>query len=181
MHRGDNQTIEIIDVNIGLEHDINISGTPRVIIPYDLAYQFVVRHRPCSQRRTRYRGAYSGETGQLSGNGTFDLGLIETLVAYQFSIEIQVRREEILDQLLANAEALLEQGAKDYINNPRGLSIKNGKVTVSKLYKWFAYDFGNSEKGVIEHLLAYASPEQAKKLKQIGSISDTEYDWSLNE
>ena len=81
----------------------------------------------------------------------------------------------------SNAEALLEQGAKDYINNPRGLYIKNGKVTVSKLYKWFAYDFGNSEKGVIEHLLTYASPEQAKKLKQIGSISDTEYDWSLNE
>ncbi|NNF78196.1 MAG: DUF547 domain-containing protein, partial [Rhizobiales bacterium] len=54
------------------------------------------------------------------------------------------------------AQAQLERAASDFINSPRGLTIKNGKATVSKLYEWFAYDFGNSEKGVIKHLTRYA-------------------------
>ena len=79
------------------------------------------------------------------------------------------------------AEAQLERAASDFINSPRGLSIKNGKATVSKLYEWFAYDFGNSEKGVIKHLQRYATPDRAAALKISGRISDTAYDWSLNE
>ncbi len=79
------------------------------------------------------------------------------------------------------ADAQLDQAARDYINSPRGLSINNGKATVSKIYQWFAYDFGNSEKGVVKHLLRYADPQRAAALKQAGRIADTEYDWSLNE
>lgn len=80
-----------------------------------------------------------------------------------------------------NTETLLEQGAKAYINSPRGMQIEKGKLTVSSIYKWFAYDFGNSEKGIIKHLSNYASPQNLEKLKTIQKISDTEYDWSLNE
>ncbi len=80
-----------------------------------------------------------------------------------------------------NTESLLEKGAKDYINSPRGLVIENGKVNVSKIYKWFAHDFGNSEKGIIKHLVKYATPERAAALKEIGTISGTTYDWQLNE
>lgn len=81
----------------------------------------------------------------------------------------------------ANTEALLEEGAKTYINSPRGFYIDDGELIVSSIYKWFAYDFGNSEKGVIDHLIKYASPENAEKLKSFKKISDTDYDWSLNE
>ncbi len=79
------------------------------------------------------------------------------------------------------AQAQLDRAASDYVNSPRGLTIKNGKATVSKLYEWFAYDFGNSEQGVIKHLLRYATPDRAAALKMSGRISDTAYDWSLNE
>ena len=79
------------------------------------------------------------------------------------------------------ANAQLDQAARDYINHPRGLTVRQGKATVSKIYSWFAYDFGNSEKGVIKHLLRYASPERAAALKKAGGISNTAYDWSLNE
>jgi len=81
----------------------------------------------------------------------------------------------------ANTEKLLEDGAKAYINNPRGFEIKNGELEVSSIYKWFAYDFGNSEKGVIKHLKKYASPENVAELEKVQKISDTHYDWSLNE
>ncbi len=39
----------------------------------------------------------------------------------------------------------LDKAARACINNPRGLNINNGKVTVSKIHSWFAHDFGNSE------------------------------------
>jgi len=80
-----------------------------------------------------------------------------------------------------NTNALLEQMAYDYINSPRGVSIKNGKVTVSKIYSWFAYDFGNSEKAILKHLIQYASSATAAELMRIGKLSSTAYDWSLNE
>ena len=80
-----------------------------------------------------------------------------------------------------NTEALLDRLASDYINSPRGLSIRNGRVTVSKIYKWFAYDFGNSEAGVLQHLAQYATPERRAQLQQIGRIANSQYDWGLNE
>ncbi|MEM7428169.1 MAG: DUF547 domain-containing protein [Pseudomonadota bacterium] len=80
-----------------------------------------------------------------------------------------------------NVNALLDKAARAYVNHPRGLSVRNGKVTVSKIYQWFAYDFGNSEKGVIRHLAKYATPERAAALKKAGKISETVYDWSINE
>lgn len=81
----------------------------------------------------------------------------------------------------ANTEKLLNQGAKAYINHPRGFKISDGDLIVSSIYKWFAYDFGNSEKGIIEHLIKYATPENAAMLKSIKGISDTNYDWTINE
>ena len=81
----------------------------------------------------------------------------------------------------ANTQTLLEEGAKAYINSPRGFKINNGKLEVSSIYKWFAYDFGNSEKGVIAHLKQYATPANKAKLEKVKKISDTDYDWSLNE
>ena len=79
-----------------------------------------------------------------------------------------------------NANKLLTIGARQYINSPRGVLIKGNDVQVSKIYDWFAYDFGNSEKGVLKHLQKYAKPKLAKELRRIGRIDDTEYDWDLN-
>ncbi len=81
----------------------------------------------------------------------------------------------------ASVDDMLTAGAKQYVNSPRGLSIRNGRVTVSKIYSWFAYDFGNSKEGVMRHLLKYASAERAHQLKTAGDIHDTRYDWALNE
>ncbi|MEM8775536.1 MAG: DUF547 domain-containing protein [Pseudomonadota bacterium] len=80
-----------------------------------------------------------------------------------------------------NVESLLDELAKAYLNHPRGLKIEDGEVTVSSIFQWFAYDFGNSEKAVIEHIAKYAPEEKAKALLEIGEIADAEYDWSLNQ
>ena len=81
----------------------------------------------------------------------------------------------------ADLEAQLEAGASDYINNPRGFSVKNGSVVASKIYTWFKADFGGSAKGVLAHAMKYAKPELAAALKAAGDISDYAYDWRLND
>ena len=79
------------------------------------------------------------------------------------------------------ADKLLTDLAIDYVNNPRGVSIESGEITVSKIYKWFAYDFGNSQENILLHLSKYARPELKADLKRIGRITDSRYNWLLNE
>lgn len=75
----------------------------------------------------------------------------------------------------------LDRAARAYVNDPRGVSMERGRVTVSKIYNWFHEDFGSSEVRVIEHLKRYAEPDLARRLDRLGRIDGTVYDWSLND
>lgn len=81
----------------------------------------------------------------------------------------------------ANLEALLEQGARDYVNHARGATLDDGDLTVSSLYVWFEDDFGGDEAGVIRHLRKYAGPALARQLRDVTRIDDHAYDWALND
>ena len=80
-----------------------------------------------------------------------------------------------------NTEELLDAGARAYVNHPRGVEFMDDDfLIVSSIYKWYAADFGGTEKSVIEHLVKYADKALAARLRKfVGSI-DYEYDWSLN-
>lgn len=80
----------------------------------------------------------------------------------------------------SSLDARLDVAAKAYINSPRGVTIANGAITVSKIYDWFIADFGHDEKSVLAHLAKYAAPALRKKLSAIGKIDDVAYDWRLN-
>jgi hypothetical protein len=80
-----------------------------------------------------------------------------------------------------NLDTLLEKTARDFINHPRGVSLINNRLQVSSLYFWFEEDFGASEKGIIQHLRKYLSPENLKKLDAAQKGIRHQYDWSLNE
>jgi hypothetical protein len=79
-----------------------------------------------------------------------------------------------------NAEKLMNDGAVAYVNHPRGVTVKDGRVVVSSIYAWFDEDFGGTEAGVLDHLRRYAKPALAAKLKGRDSYSDDDYDWKLN-
>jgi hypothetical protein len=81
----------------------------------------------------------------------------------------------------ANMEALLEAGAKAYVNHPRGAKVSGGKLVVSSIYVWFKEDFGGNDAGVIAHLKRYANAELAKALEGVSVIASDDYDWALNE
>lgn len=81
----------------------------------------------------------------------------------------------------ARLEEMLEQGARDYVNHPRGAELLDESFgVVSSIYTWFQEDFGGNEAGVIEHLRRYAGPELAEALRSFEGSLDYEYDWSLN-
>jgi hypothetical protein len=77
-----------------------------------------------------------------------------------------------------NINRLLAQTGRDYVNHPRGVSVSDGRITASKIYSWYAGDFGG--KGRLKaHWSSLASPEKAALIAD-ARISGYEYDWSIN-
>jgi len=80
-----------------------------------------------------------------------------------------------------NLERLLNQGAFEYINHPRGVTVSTNGLLVSSLYEWFIDDFGGSEEAVLEHLSTYAKPWLKQQIESISKIDRYRYDWALND
>ena len=77
-------------------------------------------------------------------------------------------------------DAELTQAAHAFINHPRGVAVQDGKLTVSKIYQWYADDFGGTDAKIIAHLRKYAAPALAKQLSHMAHIDAYQYDWQLN-
>lgn len=71
-----------------------------------------------------------------------------------------------------NLEAMLEQRTRRFVNDPKYNSIAAGKATVSRIFEWYAADFGD--------LRAFLYRYTKVKL-EAGAIGFAEYDWNLND
>lgn len=74
----------------------------------------------------------------------------------------------------------LDVAARAYINHPRGVTPVEGGVEVSRIYRWFREDFGDSEAGVIDHILQFADADLAMHIRKTRNIRGHKYDWALN-
>ncbi|MGK2740967.1 DUF547 domain-containing protein [Tepidicaulis sp. LMO-SS28] len=81
----------------------------------------------------------------------------------------------------AGLDARLDAAARAYIASARGARLESGKLIVSRIYDWYAEDFGDSDEAVIAHLMNYAEEDFKSALGRVSRISDYEYDWSLND
>ncbi len=79
-----------------------------------------------------------------------------------------------------SAGAMLDEGARAYVNHPRGARFNSWGLIVSSVYHWYKEDFGGTDAGVIAHLKKFASPPLAERLEKVREIYDHEYDWDLN-
>ena len=80
-----------------------------------------------------------------------------------------------------NTETMLDLAAVEFINHPRAVQVKYGKLRLSSIYNWYKIDFGGTDASVIDHLRQYAKNPLANQLDNIDSIdNDDHYDWSLN-
>jgi len=80
----------------------------------------------------------------------------------------------------AGLQQALDAAARAYVNDPRGVTISNGRIRVSRIYDWFIEDFGGDEAGILRHLARYAEPGLKSRLSAASALSGTQYDWSLN-
>jgi hypothetical protein len=79
-----------------------------------------------------------------------------------------------------NTDALLEKGAREFINHPRGVAIQKGKLQVSSIYVWFQEDFGRDAEELMERWQQYAEPSLADALEKYQGGLTHDYDWRLN-
>lgn len=81
----------------------------------------------------------------------------------------------------ASLQKDLDAAARAYINQTRGVTVTSKGLKVSEIYNWFEVDFGGSKDSVIQHLLKYAEPDLAAKIRANPKIVGYQYDWSLND
>lgn len=80
----------------------------------------------------------------------------------------------------ANTESLLDRGAREYVNHPRGARVAGDSLVLSSIYSWFESDF-SPDGGVLPHLRRYADPDLAARLKGRDRAQEHRYDWTLND
>jgi len=80
-----------------------------------------------------------------------------------------------------NMDALLEKGAREYVNHPRGVRFAGDRLYLSSIYDWFQADFGGSDEAVLRHVQQYAAPEVVGRLKGFHGKISYDYDWRINE
>lgn len=79
----------------------------------------------------------------------------------------------------SNVDALLESNARDYVNHARGVSVDRGRITASRIYSWYAADFGGRG-NLKSHWQQFAAPDHAVSIRD-ASIGRFVYDWTLND
>lgn len=75
----------------------------------------------------------------------------------------------------------LDEAAREFVNNPQNVSVENGKLYLSSIFKWYKRDF---PKDIPAFLQQYAEADLAQQLQaakdgKYHKLYQT-YDWSLN-
>lgn len=74
----------------------------------------------------------------------------------------------------ANLERDLDKQTRAFVNNAKFNTITTKKASVSKIFEWYAVDFGKDLKA---YLNKYSTTQLGKKAK----VNYVEYDWALNK
>jgi hypothetical protein len=87
----------------------------------------------------------------------------------------------LLEEAYAGAtiDAALARNARAYVNHRRGVAVTDRRITASKIYSWYADDFGG-ERQLKTHWQAFAVPELAAQIAG-AAIGSYVYDWSIND
>ncbi len=82
-----------------------------------------------------------------------------------------------------NQDRLMEEGARIYLNHPRGIKADGRRLVISSIFDWFSVDFGENEADILDFIDEYRDVDQL--LSGIGRSRENvairyDYDWSLN-
>ncbi|MCH9690910.1 MAG: DUF547 domain-containing protein [Gammaproteobacteria bacterium] len=80
-----------------------------------------------------------------------------------------------------NTNEQLDELAERFINQKKGLEIQEDTLWLSKIYSWYASDFGPGQKGLMQHLMRYVNPQKHQALSQFSGSFKYQYNWDLND
>ena len=69
-------------------------------------------------------------------------------------------------------EKLLDAQTRAFVNNTKYNTIAETDLTLSKIFEWYAVDFGNVATFIANHANTKVSPS--------ANVSYNEYNWALN-
>ena len=78
-----------------------------------------------------------------------------------------------------NLDELLDAGMHSYLNHMRGVSINEGKLTLSSIFEWYMDDFGHDGDEVLAYLMRHLPPKLSEQLGETSKY-ETAYDWKVN-
>lgn len=76
--------------------------------------------------------------------------------------------------------ARMTAATRRYLASPFGARVTKGKLSLSKIFDWYAADFGGKEK-VRAFALAHLSKEARQTLTDTFEIAFFDYNWTLNQ
>ena len=79
-----------------------------------------------------------------------------------------------------NVEQMLEEGARKFINHPRGVLVEADKATISSIFKWYKTDFGNNSDEIKQYILAYLDDDKKPAFEAVRRVT-YDFDWQLNQ
>jgi hypothetical protein len=74
----------------------------------------------------------------------------------------------------ARLDAQLERETKAFLDRPENLTVKDGEIVLSKIFKWYAEDFDGGD------VLGWLR-KRRPAVPADGKLTHREYDWSLND
>lgn len=82
--------------------------------------------------------------------------------------------------LASKLDQQLDTAASEFINHPRGASIRGDTLTLSSIFKWYGGDFGEGVPARLNWVSSYADPSLAEQLDKWSGRIRYDYDWGLN-
>lgn len=79
-------------------------------------------------------------------------------------------------------DAQLDDQAMQFLHNPERNRVDNEKLKLSKIFKWFAEDFGDDDKALQQFIAPYFEGEtRTRMLEGAYDIGYMGYNWNLND
>ncbi|GAA4649197.1 DUF547 domain-containing protein [Kistimonas scapharcae] len=79
-----------------------------------------------------------------------------------------------------NVDIQLEKAASRFINQAKGVRFEGETLYLSRIYDWYAVDFGDYQ-SLMVHLQQYAAAKSNNKLVTFKGRVRYDYDWDLND
>ncbi|MCK6547039.1 DUF547 domain-containing protein [Myxococcota bacterium] len=80
----------------------------------------------------------------------------------------------------SDVEARLDRATRAYLASPTGAIAKPGELQLSKIFDWYAADFGGPS-GALTFVKRHLAPEALARLGEAAKISFIDYNWTLNQ